>query len=42
MSNKTTLQSNNTRLNTNNIDLASILQKINNLPTGETDNKVDE
>ncbi len=42
MSNKTTLQSNNTRLNTNNIDLASILQKINNLPAGETEVSLQE
>ena len=33
MSNKKTLQQNNSRLNTNNISLSSILNTINNLPS---------
>lgn len=33
MSNKETLKQNNSRLNTNNIDLSSILNTINNLPS---------
>ena len=33
MSNKETLKQNNSRLNTNNIDLSSILNTINKLPT---------
>lgn len=33
MSNKETLKQNNSRLNTNNIDLSSILNAINKLPT---------
>lgn len=37
MSNKTIFQEKNNRLNANNTDLSSILQTINNLPTGEAE-----